>query len=147
MCHGGASLAACLAGADLALQGAKRLGPNQYQSFAPDQPPANIPMEAQHWRETLLHYLREERLLLHLQPVVARGPEGDLLFYSVLLRARDEEGTLIPGGVLIPMAERVGLSQALGIRRVIALAARLLADTAPSAAPPRHHPGPQFGGR
>ena len=134
MCHGGASLATCLAGADLALQGAKRLGPNQYQSFAPDQPPANIPMEAQHWREALLRYLREERLLLHLQPVVARGPEGDLLFYSVLLRARDEEGALIPAGVLIPMAERVGLSQALD-RRVIALAARLLADTAPSAVP------------
>lgn len=134
MCQSGDTVANCLAGADLALQGAKLLGPNKYHALVADHLPVNILAGAHHWREELLRYLREERILLHLQPVVARGPESSILLYSVLLRARDDEGELIPAGVLMPMAERVGLSQALD-RRAIELAAHLLADTLTSVVP------------
>ncbi len=135
MCQRGDTVANCLAGADLALQGAKLLGPNKYHALAADHLPVNILAGAHHWREELLRYLREERILLHLQPVVALGQEGRrILLYSVLLRARDDEGDLIPAGVLIPMGERVGLSQALD-RRAIELAAHLLADTPTSVVP------------
>ncbi len=134
MAHSGETVTACLAGADLALQGARLLGPNKHHALVADHLPAKMLAGAHHWREELLRYLREDRFLIHLQPMFSRGPKGKLLLYSVLLRARDDDGELIPAGVLIPMAERVGLSQALD-RRAIELAARLLADTSSPAVP------------
>ncbi|WP_238457829.1 putative bifunctional diguanylate cyclase/phosphodiesterase [Desulforamulus ferrireducens] len=52
--------------------------------------------------------LREERLILHYQPVVSLR-EGEIIHYEALVRLKDENNELLYPDEFIPVAERFGL--------------------------------------
>jgi EAL domain-containing protein (putative c-di-GMP-specific phosphodiesterase class I) len=91
-----------------------------------------------HWAGRILAAIREHRLELYYQsivPVGAGGPAGD--FVELLLRMRDEEGTLVPPAAFLPAAERYDLLPAID-RWVVSTALASLAGRYPSG----HGPGP-----
>jgi len=64
------------------------------------------------WRVLLEAALAEKQLTLVQQPVVS-VMERRVLHYEVFVRLKDAGGAVIPAGVFMPVADRLGLSQAL----------------------------------
>jgi diguanylate cyclase (GGDEF)-like protein len=124
-CRRGRSPVEVLAQADLALREAEEAGPRQirWADIAPNTPTESLGLQG--WRERILHYLAEDALLLQVQPVANARRLDTWLHYDVRLRAREADGSLIPAGMFIGMAEPAGLAQTID-RRVIELAARWL---------------------
>jgi EAL domain-containing protein (putative c-di-GMP-specific phosphodiesterase class I) len=90
-----------------------------------------------HWAGRILAAIREHRLELYYQPIVpvgTGGPAGD--FVELLLRMRDEEGTLVPPAAFLPAAERYDLLPAID-RWVVSTALASLAGRYPSGHGPR----------
>lgn len=73
------------------------------------------------WVAEIHAALREERLLLYRQPVVALQHEDSLHHYEVLVRMRGRDGDVISPGDFLPAAERYGLIEEVDrwvIRRI-----------------------------
>ncbi len=70
--------------------------------------------------EEVKQALRDERLMLAFQPVVAAEGHG-VGWYECLLRMRDRGGELVPAGNFIPVVEQLGLMRAID-RHVLDLA-------------------------
>ncbi len=115
-----------LAEADMALRSAQGMGPNavfMHQTSTIDEFGA---LNATQWKTLLNEVLEAKRIELHTQPVVATN--GRVLHNEVLLRIRDAEGRLIPAGLFVPMAKRLGLMQAFDRHVVDAGIAGLIAE-------------------
>ncbi|GAA5525802.1 cyclic di-GMP phosphodiesterase PdeB [Microbulbifer aestuariivivens] len=75
------------------------------------------------WVAEIHAALREDRLMLYRQPVVALQRNDSLHHYEVLVRMRGRDGDVIYPGVFLPAAERYGLIEEVDrwvIRRIFA---------------------------
>ncbi len=100
-----------LAAADVALRAAQTMGPNAVHFQETPVRDAYSEKSATEWRSALQQALAENRFRLHLQPV--RGVHGNLLHLEALLRLENPDGSLIPAGIFVPMAKRLGILRAL----------------------------------
>lgn len=78
---------------------------------------------ASQWSEILKRIIDDQRILLYTQAVVRPGNEKLIQHQEILLRVIDDDNSIIPAGVFIPMAKRLGLIQEfdrLVIREVMA---------------------------
>ncbi len=71
--------------------------------------------------DDLFAALREDRLRLAYQPVVQAHDVSQVAFYECLLRLVNREGDVVPAGMFIAVAEKLGLIRILD-RRVLELA-------------------------
>lgn len=110
---GGRSARELLSEADTALREAQRRGPNRWQVFAGQA--SSDPLEAQapeEWRGILQAAIDQGGVVLMYQAV--ESPDlASVTHYEVLARIRGEGDRLVPAGIFMPMAERVGLASAL----------------------------------
>jgi predicted signal transduction protein with EAL and GGDEF domain len=97
--------------ADVAMYRSKELGRNTYQFLDATLAQDRV---RQHSLETSLRAaLREDRLVLHYQPLL-RVDDGAVLGAEALLRWADDEHGPVAPHVFIPLAEESGLIHALG---------------------------------
>ncbi len=99
--------------ADVALKKAQSAGANQWCKFADvtlDEPPViSKPIAA--WRDYLEPCIAEREIELHLQPVVSVVDKKPLAT-EAFVRFHSDNG-LMPAGVVLPAAEKLGLMPAL----------------------------------
>jgi diguanylate cyclase (GGDEF)-like protein len=127
-----ASVEEVMQAADAACYTAKDKGRNRVHLYQPDDGELSRRQGESQWAGRILAAIREHRLELYYQsivPVGSGGPAGD--FVELLLRMRDEEGTLVPPAAFLPAAERYDLLPAID-RWVVATALASLAGRYPS---------------
>ncbi|WP_297527499.1 EAL domain-containing protein [Thiohalobacter sp.] len=114
--------------ADLACYAAKDLGRGRWHLYQPDDAELVRRSEELQRAAGISRALEEDRLRLHLQPIVdiSGGGHGGIEHFEVLVRMIDEHGREVPPGVFIPAAERYNLMPAID-RWVVANALALLA--------------------
>ncbi len=109
--HGDASQA--LRAADNACYLAKDGGRNRVHVYMPQDRGIARREGEMHWVARINRALAEDRLTLLAQPIVAtpgaQAPESGAR-HELLLRLRDDDGTLIPPRAFLPAAERYGLA-------------------------------------
>jgi diguanylate cyclase (GGDEF)-like protein/PAS domain S-box-containing protein len=113
-----------IAEADVALYEAKAQGRNcrmLYDRTKPDHQPVS---RGRSWTERLRAGVEEDRFVLHAQPIRGICAE-EAERYELLLRLRDEDGTLIGPGAFLQNAERFNLMGEID-RWVLGRAVRLL---------------------
>ncbi len=114
--------------ADLACYAAKDLGRGRWHLYQPDD--AELARRREELRQAagITRALEEDRLRLHLQPIVdiSGSARADAGHFEVLVRMLDDRGSEVPPGVFIPAAERYNLMPAID-RWVVANALALLA--------------------
>jgi diguanylate cyclase (GGDEF)-like protein len=101
---------ALLKNADTAMYWSKRSGPGGYRIFSPAEVgvPSHLSMGTR-----LRRAVEEQQWLLHYQPLVELS-SGRMTGVEALLRWPDPSGGLIPPGEFIPLAEEMGLIEAIG---------------------------------
>ncbi|MFI2811782.1 MULTISPECIES: EAL domain-containing protein [Microbulbifer] len=118
--HHASSVSQLLASANDACSAARDQGRNRVKLFS-DSRKVLEKRRQTIWVAEIHAALREDRLLLHRQPVVSLGGERGVHHYEVLVRMRGRDGDLIPPGMFLPAAERYGLIEEVDrwvIRRV-----------------------------
>lgn len=100
-------VAEAISAADSACGWAKGLGRNQMQVFRRDDAQLLQLHEQKDWLGKLNHALTKDALVLYVQRIgridtTIAGPEH----YEVLLRMREEDGTVVSPGLFLPVAER-----------------------------------------
>ncbi len=108
---------ATMALADAALYAGKELGRNRVTVYQSTDTRFSRLTEATGWATRLKDALREDRFVLHFQPIVGLDT-GQAEYCEALVRLRGEKGQLTLPGAFIPAAERFGLMPALD-RQVI----------------------------
>lgn len=125
--HSQNTLATALTAADMACYKAKDQGRNRVEIYQADDPHLLARYGEMAWVQRLQSALQENRFCLYAQPVGAlQTSEPAYSHYELLIRLRDEDGTLVPPGVFIPAAERFGM-MALIDRWVVEHALTLIA--------------------
>ena len=74
--------------------------------------------------DRIIRALNERRMVLALQPIVSSF-ERKPAYYEALVRLREPDGTIVPAGEFIPIAERLGLVRLID-HRVLELCIKLL---------------------
>jgi diguanylate cyclase (GGDEF)-like protein/PAS domain S-box-containing protein len=111
--------------ADEALQAAKELGRDQTFVWEEDLT-GHAPMtEHRRWAIQLQNALRDDRVVIHFQPVVSLT-SGCTVYHEALVRITSPDGALVPPGDFLPAAERFGLMPQVD-RRVVEKSLELLA--------------------
>lgn len=99
-----------LSASDIACYAAKDQGRNRVHVYQPDDNERTQRRGEMQWVSRINHALDHDRFCLFYQPIVSVLPDAtNLQHYEILLRLRDESGTLIPPTVFIPVAERYDL--------------------------------------
>lgn len=113
--------------ADLACYAAKDLGRGRWHLYQPDDAELARRSEELQQAAGITRALEEDRLRLHLQPIVdiSGVASTDVEHFEVLVRMIDDSGREVPPGVFIPAAERYNLMPAID-RWVVANALALL---------------------
>jgi diguanylate cyclase (GGDEF)-like protein/PAS domain S-box-containing protein len=101
---------ALLKNADAAMYQAKRYEPGGHVFFAGD---ADEAMAKLSYATRLRRAIAEERWVLHYQPVVDLG-DGSVIGAEALIRWQEASGGLVPPGEFIPVAEELGMIEAIG---------------------------------
>jgi diguanylate cyclase (GGDEF)-like protein len=99
-----------LQSADAALNQAKRHAPGSHVYYAATE---HRPMEKLALSTRLRHAVEEERWILHYQPILEL-PERRIVGVEALVRWQEPDGTMVPPGQFIPLAEELGLIEAIG---------------------------------
>jgi EAL domain-containing protein (putative c-di-GMP-specific phosphodiesterase class I) len=99
-----------LKNADIAMYRAKRLEPGGYLYFAED---ADDAMQRLSFATKLRQAVDDENWVLHYQPVVDLS-DRRIVGAEALIRWRDASGGIVPPGEFIPVAEELGLIEAIG---------------------------------
>ncbi len=99
------SMAALMSAADVACYAAKDQGRNRVHVYQQDNVPERH--REMQWVSRLTRACEEDRLELYFQPIVPIGANQDVRrHYELMLRMRDEGGTLVQPIEFIPAAER-----------------------------------------
>lgn len=96
--------------ADESLYQAKALGKNRLERWT--NSPDSAHAERRAWSPVIKDALRDLRLDIHLQPIVALQ-SGQIAFYEALCRLRSPDGTIFAAGDWIDHAEHLGLMPAI----------------------------------
>jgi diguanylate cyclase (GGDEF)-like protein/PAS domain S-box-containing protein len=112
--------------ADIAMYDAKDGGRDRVALYRPESDRQRKMEVRLTWAERIRNALREDRFVLHAQPIVSLGEESGARRHELLLRMIDESGDLIPPGTFLYVAERFGLVEEID-RWVIREAVRMLA--------------------
>jgi diguanylate cyclase (GGDEF)-like protein/PAS domain S-box-containing protein len=120
------SSASVLSAADIACYAAKDSGRNRVQVYERDHG-TNRHREMQ-WVGRIARAVEEGRLELFAQRIVPIAPvRDDAPFFELMVRLRDEDGTLVPPSEFIPAAERYNVMVMVD-RWVVNRAIEMLAD-------------------
>jgi diguanylate cyclase (GGDEF)-like protein/PAS domain S-box-containing protein len=101
---------ALLKNADAAMYQAKRSAPGSYVVYTPE---GEAPLETLAFLTRLRRAVEQENWVLHYQPVVDLG-DGHMRGVEALIRWQEPTGGLVPPGEFIPLAEELGLIEAIG---------------------------------
>ena len=126
----GDSMEQLLSNADIALYEAKASGRNSWYLFDGATPYRERIHERAYWEQQLQRTLDSDTVELHFQPIMELA-SGTISHYEALLRARDEQGQVLPPPSLIETAERNGMIHRLDekvVEQVMQHAARLERD-------------------
>jgi diguanylate cyclase (GGDEF)-like protein/PAS domain S-box-containing protein len=115
-----------LASADLAMFQAKEEGRGHWHLFSEDDETRERMRHRVYWRDKVSRALAEDRFVLHFQPIMEIR-SGRVSHYEVLLRMRDEDGSIIGPAHFVDAAERGGMINAVD-RLVVSKAVRFLAE-------------------
>lgn len=99
-----------LAQADTACYHAKSLGGNAIQVYEKTHPALRKINDEMQWIGTITKAFEAHRFVLYRQMKVALAAATDTQHYEILLRLREEDGTVISPGEFLPAAERYGLA-------------------------------------
>jgi EAL domain-containing protein (putative c-di-GMP-specific phosphodiesterase class I)/GGDEF domain-containing protein len=112
-CTGATAAPTLMDEAESALHVARHAGPGQWHLFEVAETPAGPDLYREaHWRDVLERTIDARSVVLVAQRVVDTA--RDATFHRELLaRLRDDAGELVPAGIFVPMAARMGLSAAL----------------------------------
>jgi diguanylate cyclase (GGDEF)-like protein/PAS domain S-box-containing protein len=109
--------------ADVACYAAKAAGRNRVSVYHPSEGDARRHHNELHTAAGIRAALDEDRFVVHAQEILDLRPAGHLQRHcELLVRMRDEDGTLLSPGAFIPAAERYGLMASVDrwvIRRVL----------------------------
>jgi len=106
-----------LSSADIAMFQAKELGRNRHVLFDRDPQNKRGVQRRIHWARKLRDAIEDDRFVLHRQPVV-RLTDQRTMHHEVLVRLRDDDGSLIAPGQFIELAESLGLIGEIDLRVV-----------------------------
>jgi EAL domain-containing protein (putative c-di-GMP-specific phosphodiesterase class I) len=108
------SPAAILSAADAACYAAKDMGRNRVLVYQADDNELSQRRNQMQWVTRLKQALDEDRFVLFCQPIIHLASSTAVpVMQEVLLRLRDEDGSLVPPGAFLPAAERYGLMPAI----------------------------------
>lgn len=103
-----------LAAADIACYAAKDQGRNRIHVYDRDDREILRRKGEMHWVSRIREALEQDRFVLYRQSIVPLVGNSDMTQGSeVLLRLRDEDGTLVAPGAFLPAAERYNLASAI----------------------------------
>ena len=109
--------------ADVACYAAKAAGRNRVSVYHPSEGDARRHHHELHTAAGIRAALDDDRFVVHAQEILDLRPAGHLQRHcELLVRMRDEDGTLLSPGAFIPAAERYGLMASIDrwvIRRVL----------------------------
>ena len=111
-----------LTNVDLALFRARQKGRGSWHMFSPEQQLMERVQHRVHWVEKIEHALAEDNFVLHYQPILSLR-EDSVSHYEALVRMREADGSLIPPGAFIGVAEATGLIRSIDrmvLRKAIA---------------------------
>jgi diguanylate cyclase (GGDEF)-like protein/PAS domain S-box-containing protein len=99
-----------LRNADAAMYQSKRNAPGGYVLFSSDD---DDPMERLSLSTRLRRAVEDKNWVLHYQPILDLG-DGTVKGVEALVRWQDPNGGIVPPGEFIPLAEEMGLIEAIG---------------------------------
>ena len=115
-----------MASADLAMFQAKEEGRGHWHLFSKDDETRERMRSRVYWRNKVSKALAEDRFLLYFQPIMEIRSRC-ISHYEVLLRMRDDDGSIIGPAHFVDAAERGGMINALD-RLVVSKAVGFLAE-------------------
>jgi diguanylate cyclase (GGDEF)-like protein/PAS domain S-box-containing protein len=121
--HGG-DLVGLLSNVDIALYQAKDHGRNRYVLSDQDANNIRSTHKRVHWAKRLREALDEDRLVLFWQPVV-RLSDQQPVHHEILVRIKEQDGTIVTPGHFIELAESLNLIQEIDMRVVQKLLAHM----------------------
>lgn len=110
--EGSSTLSRLLSEADLALSAAQTKGANGWELRAVSGESA-LPMGQQQWKESLVQALKERRVTLDAQAVIANTAERKVRQMELFARIAQEDGTPLDAALFLPIAERLKLVSAI----------------------------------
>lgn len=116
-----------LAAADLAMYQAKEAGRGGWHLFSNEEKTRERMHTLVYWKEKIEYSFLHDRFFFYFQPIM-HIPTKTIDHYEVLLRMRDNDGTILAPHLFIPAAEQTGLIHAIDhmvLRKSIALSAEI----------------------
>ncbi len=98
---------------EMATRAAKENGRNRVQLFAPGDGSLSQRKREMGWVGRINKALRDDRLVLFAQPIVALQHDGPVAHREILVRMQDSDGGLVAPGAFLPAAERYQLMSAI----------------------------------
>jgi len=105
----GQTLGQLLSEADMALRAAQVAGPHAVHMHDPQTIDQFGAYSATRWLELLRDIIDQRKVVLMRQPAVATQSAETILHHEILLRIHADDGKLMPAGIFMPMARRLGL--------------------------------------
>lgn len=109
--HGATQAGELMAAADLALRSAQSTGPNTWRSTTVES--EHHVLGRANWAQLLRNALDQQSVLLYAQPVRDLRTEGAQYHREILARLPDDDGRPLSAGLVMPMAEELGLTREL----------------------------------